>query len=673
MRPILKAYIGLVAATAVLLVGTDLAQPDLPPFAWGAVLVLAAACAVADHLSFQVHRGWSTSAGAVPQLAAAFLLPPPVAALVAVAGASTRVASHRLSPSRAIFNLASIALNVWVAARIAQALGAPAILGQGTGWLGPYAALVASSVYYLVTASTVAGAVALDQRRSFWAIMQGKVGLKALVEVGLGLVGVALAQVSTTAPAWTSIFLFPAVVVYFAMQAMDAAERRARDLALTTGVGRAVAGTLMPERAFGAITSREVRDALKLDGIALVPVGDGPGFDGYVVADRDQPALRTVLVEAVERRYRGRAAAHLGEDGVAWDAPLAASTGASALPFAVASGPPLGVLVAWRSARGGRRPAFTPEELLVLGTLADYAAVALETARLVDETSRLSREAAAAEVLREVEALRQVARLKDEFVGQVSHELRTPLTIIHGYLEIVALGLIADVEQSRTLARPAYDSSRLMLRLVEDLLEMAHLDAGGLALHLEEVALGPWLAGAVHAFDTATASHTVRLDLPRPEKLPPVQADLARLGQVLNNLLSNAVRYAPAGTTVTVSARALAPAAGAQAAEVELRVVDQGPGVPPDERSRIFEKFYRGKNEVTNRVRGTGLGLAVARALVEAHHGTIGVEAGRAGQGAAFWVRLPALAHASHAASLDGLGPGPALERTLVAAGRGAS
>ena len=125
---------------------------------------------------------------------------------------------------------------------------------------------------------------------------------------------------------------------------------------------------------------------------------------------------------------------------------------AAAVPFG-ADGKAVGALIAWRLPETNRNAPFNGEELLVLDTLADYAAVALESARRADEMARMSREAAAAEAMREVESLREVARLKDEFLGQVSHELRTPLTIIHGYAELIADGILR--KKSRCARRRA--------------------------------------------------------------------------------------------------------------------------------------------------------------------------------------------------------------------------
>ncbi len=362
-----------------------------------------------------------------------------------------------------------------------------------------------------------------------------------------------------------------------------------------------------------------VLDGLKLDGLALLPIDSPAAFLEHVASDNDRPALRAALLEQLALQPRqfdlrtgpGRTVPDWVPDEI-----RIARVAAAAIPFGTGAG----------------RPAFFDhEEMLVLKTLADYAAVTLEAARLGRETARLHHEAGQAEARREMESLREVARLKDEFLGQVSHELRTPLTIIHGYSELMVDGLMSEDSMIRQSADEIHTSSTLMLRLVDDLLDTSRLDAGRIQLKPATVELTSWLARVAAGFGQATPSHRVVAHLPTP--LPTISADLDRLGQVMNNLLSNAARYSAAGTPIRITALAVEDG-------VEIQVSDEGTGVAPADCERIFEKFYRGKYGATLAVRGTGLGLAVARQLVEAHGGTIGVRSSL-GQGSTFWVRLP--------------------------------
>jgi len=637
MRPLLKAYIALVVGiTTPLLVSNLLTVPEWP-HAWaiGPALALLVMTVIGDNLQFEVRRGWSTNASAVSHLAAAFLLPPGLAMAIAMAGAVVRMARHPLPLAKAVFNVASICLAVGSAAHVAGALGGSNLVRGGGAWSDPISALLASAVYCGLSTLPVALAIALDQRRSLWEVMRGKIGVQTVGEVGLGMVGVTLAAMLTSAPNWAPTLLVPAGLLYVAKRSMDRADRRSRNLAITSAVGRAVAGTLDPERAFEAITQRAVIDGLKLDGLALQPTGNPAAFREHVVSDHDRPLLRTALVAELKRNAR-QIDAHIsgGRRTPQW-AP--ASLGdmriaVAAIPFVAGSGRPVGGLIAWRTLTSGGQAYFDQEELLVLKTLADYAAVALETERLAQETARLYHEAGQAEARREMESLREVARLKDEFLGQVSHELRTPLTIIHGYSELMVDGLMTSDDMVRQSADEIHTSSTLMLRLVDDLLDTSRMDSGRIELKLDCVELGGWLSRVAANFGQTNATHRVVAEI--PHELPLVMADVDRLGQVMNNLLSNAVRYSAAGTEITVSASCV----GSES--VEITVSDHGPGIAAEDRERIFEKFYRGKHGATLAVRGTGLGLAVARQLIEAHGGAIGVRS-TLGRGSSFWVLLP--------------------------------
>ena len=635
MRRSLKAYIALVAAVAAMLLAYDLtAIPSQPhPWSWLLVIALAAASTAAQHMQFQVARGWFSTAGAVAAAASALLLPPGLAELVMLTGAASRVIRVRQAPSRAIFNVGSATISIATASHFANFFGGHDLLSDPSGWPGLPVAAALAILYYIVSAGLVAGAVALDQRQPLVSVLRGKIGVKTVAEVGLGLVGATLAVVVTVVPGWAPGLLLPAALVFLAKQAMETADRRSKNLSMTSAVGRAVAGTLDPTVAFQAITARGVRDALKVDGLAVVPIGSAPAFDQHLACDVDQPALRAALSQRLSSEPRR---IEVRDEDKTDLLPLdlrSKRLAAAAVPFGP-DGRPVGALLAWRAPDSNRKADFNAEELLVLDTLADYAAVALESARLANEMARMSREAAAAEAMREVESLRDLARLKDEFLGQVSHELRTPLTIIHGYAELIADGILRRDEQVRETAREVHTNSSLMLRLVDDLLDTSRLESGRLSLKYEVTDLAPWLERTTAAFAQTNASHVIRAEL--PASLPQARVDLARLGQVVNNLLTNAVRYSPAGSEVRVVGRSM------RRGEIELRVVDQGIGIHADECDRIFEKFYRGKDGATHAVRGTGLGLAVAKMLVEAHNGHIRVES-EVGKGSSFIVRLPAL------------------------------
>jgi diguanylate cyclase (GGDEF)-like protein/PAS domain S-box-containing protein len=406
MRLSVRLYALLIIVLATVLMLADLTTVLDWPHAWTpfSALILLTLYVIAVHFLFTVHSGWVTDASTVPAVATALLLPPGIVMLIAGVSLVTYAVSRRRLGLKGLFNAASAMLAVGSAAHIATFLGGPTELTNGSGWTALAAAVLASMAYYLASVTTVAGVVALDQRRSLWAVLRGKIGVKALVEFALGLLGSTLAVVLMAAPGLAPALVLPGVLVYLAKQTMDRGERRSRNMALMSRVGRAVAGTLRPEVAFKAIAAREVRDTLKLDGIALIPLGATPTFIGHHAGDVDQPALRKEL--AVELVKQGK---RVVIDGSAHD------VSAAALPFGLQDSGPVGALLAWRGGvQASRQSAFTAEELLFLETLADYAAVALETTRLANEMARLSRDAAQVEGERRAELLQREALRQSE-------------------------------------------------------------------------------------------------------------------------------------------------------------------------------------------------------------------------------------------------------------------
>ncbi len=234
---------------------------------------------------------------------------------------------------------------------------------------------------------------------------------------------------------------------------------------------------------------------------------------------------------------------------------------------------------------------------------------------------------------RDVGEIRRQEQLRRELVANVSHELATPLTMIQGYTEALNDGVVHDAngraETTRLIAREA---ARLR-RLVDQLREVARYEAGTQSLERTSVALAPLVDETLAVLSPAAEGKEITVRAALPTSLPPVYADADRLVEVLLNLLENALRHSPNGGTVEISAEV-------EGEFVRLGVADSGPGVAPEERERIFERFYRLDSARSSATGGTGLGLAIVKALVEAHGGTIRVEDGPAG-GALFSFTLP--------------------------------
>jgi diguanylate cyclase (GGDEF)-like protein/PAS domain S-box-containing protein len=403
MRLEVRLFALLTIAAAVIATAGDLLSASNWEHPWSPLVavVLLSLFVVAVHFQIQIHSGWATDASTVPAVATALLLPPGIGMLMACASLLTNTARRGFG-LKVAFNAASSMLAVGCAAHLATFLGGPSQMTIGSGWLALPAVTLASTAYYLVSVTTVGSVVALDQRRSPWAVMRGKFGVKALVEIALGLLGSTLGVVLIAAPGLALGLALPGVLVYMAKKTMDRGERRSRNLALMSRVGRAVAGTLRPQVAFSAIAAREVMDTLKLDGMALVPLGPSAMFAAYHAGDIDEPVLREELVARIATE---------GKRVV-----LPGKVSAAALPFGYSQdSSPLGALLAWRhSTPAQRNSEFTAEELLFLETLADYAAVALETTRLANEMARMSRDAAQIEGQRRAELLQREALRQSE-------------------------------------------------------------------------------------------------------------------------------------------------------------------------------------------------------------------------------------------------------------------
>ncbi len=238
---------------------------------------------------------------------------------------------------------------------------------------------------------------------------------------------------------------------------------------------------------------------------------------------------------------------------------------------------------------------------------------------------------------REAETLRQIDRLKDEFMSTVSHELRRPLASIKGYTASLLLpGAHWEQAEQREFLQVIDEEADHLAGLIDNLLDLARLGAGSLRLSCEPVHLPALTDQVVRRIRTQAHLPAHPYDLRFPVGFPYVAGDSARITQVLLNLLENAAKYAPAGTPIEI--------AGALTGEmVAVTVSDWGPGLTAAQAARVFEKFYRVDSGLTRSTEGTGLGLAICRGVVEAHGGHMSVQS-VPGQGCAFTFTLPALA-----------------------------
>jgi len=264
-------------------------------------------------------------------------------------------------------------------------------------------------------------------------------------------------------------------------------------------------------------------------------------------------------------------------------------------------------------------PLLSPDQRRLLDALMDQSALAIERVRLVEDLERVKRTA-------------ETDRLRSALLTSISHDLKTPLAAILG-----ALGTLRSMSQTLNEAQKtdllvtSIDESERLNRFIANLLDMTKLESGAVVPNVALHDLGEIVGSALERTSKILAQHRVEVELAKD--LPMVRVDPVLFEQVLFNLLDNAAKYAPVGTTVQIQS-------WCDRRSVGLRVLDEGEGIPPEELEQIFDKFYRARK--VDRVRaGTGLGLAISRGFVEAMEGAIWAENRTDRNGAVFTIRLP--------------------------------
>jgi signal transduction histidine kinase len=299
-------------------------------------------------------------------------------------------------------------------------------------------------------------------------------------------------------------------------------------------------------------------------------------------------------------------------------------------------------------AMGNKRTRFSQTDVRSLTVFASQAAVAIQNARLYTQLqeSAAQLEAKVLERTAELEALYQqltdsharlteLDELKSDFLSNVSHELRTPLAAIKGFVDNLLDGVTGPVggKQRHYLVR-IHDNVERLTRMVSDLLDLTRIEAGKIELAHGVVDPGEMVAEATEGLRPLARARAIQLELD-VAGCPPIWGDPDKVHQVLTNLVSNALKFTPTGGRVILAAGA------APDGMVRLAVRDTGLGIPPAERERVFDKFYQVGRVEGERPPGSGLGLTIARHLVELHGGRIWIE-DDGGGGTTFVVLLPA-------------------------------
>nr|BAL52743.1 histidine kinase [uncultured Chloroflexota bacterium] len=229
------------------------------------------------------------------------------------------------------------------------------------------------------------------------------------------------------------------------------------------------------------------------------------------------------------------------------------------------------------------------------------------------------------------EQLEQVEARRRQLIADVSHELRTPLTTIKGYMEGLIDGILPSTAET---FHQVYQEADRLSRLVDDLQELSRVEAGAIALQFRPVAIAQVAATVRKRLGPQIEAQGLSLEVNVPADLPPVRADEDRLIQVLTNLVGNAIKFTPSGGRIAIEAEK-------RGNEVYLSVQDTGIGIPAEHLPYIFDRFYRVERSRSRSTGGSGIGLTIARHLIEAHGGRIWAESKGEGKGSRFTIALP--------------------------------
>jgi signal transduction histidine kinase len=233
-----------------------------------------------------------------------------------------------------------------------------------------------------------------------------------------------------------------------------------------------------------------------------------------------------------------------------------------------------------------------------------------------------------------IAALKEADRLNDEFLSIVSHEFRSPLTSISGYVDILDRGFDGDLneEQKKHISK-IQQGSKILLRLVEDILDFSKLESSTLKFDYVNNDLYETVENVIGITAPQAQRAEVEIEALLPEDPLNIRLDPGRIGQVMTNLIENALKHTPPGGKITIVTEE-------KVGKVLIKVQDTGSGIRNSDLPKIFSRFYQVDLSNTRRHKGVGLGLAIAKAIVEAHGGEIGVES-EVGKGSTFWFTLP--------------------------------
>lgn len=619
------AYVAVVAVAAALLMGSLLLlEPPTArvahPLLFGllATAVLTLSEIPFARLSFLRH-GTTFSLGEAVLCVVFGLFSP--GAVVVITAVAVTLAHCRMTASaiKRVFNAAQYVLSVGTGSSVAWILGH----AQPIGSLSHLAAvLLGLFVWFVANTALVATVISLASHQSWRKSVIDPIPVNLLSLAGLAPVGALALVLVARAPQWLPLLTAPIVVLFIAMRGFVHGNRRAETTDALLALGDDLNRTLdLDARAL--VVADGVRSMLQAEWAELLLLSDTEVTRTRVQVDGPPVVLEPVALDPSPNPYAHVLATGESQLYQSWraDSPLMTGLAARGIQDMVAAptvveGRVNGVLVA--ANRLGPEN-FGPEHVKILQGIAQLAVGPLVSAQVY------AAERASAERLRELD------RMKSDFVASVSHELRTPLTLIHGFaLTLAGRGDRLTPEERAEFLDKIVLGSRQLARLIEDLLAVSRWEH----VNREDdaaVEVAAVVADVIEQLGEVLADHNVMVDT--KADLPPLRAAPQRVELVLRNLVENAAKYSPAHSPILVRA-------GLAEGGVAIEVADRGPGIPADQHARIFERFYQLDQSSTRRVGGTGLGLYLVKNLTEAIGGTVELES-EPGRGSVFRVVLP--------------------------------
>jgi signal transduction histidine kinase len=577
-----------------------IAAPVRVPW-WALAMMFACAEVWVVHLQFR-RDAHSFSLSEIPLVLGLFFSTPLDLVFGQFLGAMIALSLiRRQSPTKIFFNVSHFGLEVCLAVLIFRSFGVETTPLEPTAWLAAtLGTLVATSLGVFAIAFAISFSEGGSELTTLREAFAPGVAV-TITNTSLALIAVAMLWFNPAA-AW--LLLVPAVILFFAYRLYTAERQKHESLEFLYESTRVAHRTLQTESVVMGLLNQACKmfraEAAEMvlfdpeDNDVVARTSRGPGNEITMLEEDDVTEIEREWMKRVTegeallvRRHEveGPIRAFLDHEDIKdlMAAPLHGDEGV------------VGMMVVKN--RLGEVSTFDGEDLKLFLTLANHASVSLENARLV---SRLEESLA---------HLTEMNRLKDDFVAAVSHELRTPLTSIQGYVKTLlrAKDRFGPEEQHSFLETIDQQSNRLR-QLIEDLLAVSRLESQRDQLALTEISLAKLAGRVVDELRARAGDHDLDVRLNR--SLPRVHTDEGKVHQLLSNLIENALKYSPPGTTVTVD--------GVVEQEgVTISVIDQGEGVPPELHEKIFDRFFQVDQSSTRKVGGTGLGLYICRRLAE--------------------------------------------------------